>query len=205
MRSSQILTHLKEVDPKIYQVIKKMELKRLKKPKNSSSFFKNLCCEIISQQLAGKAALAIVKRFVDLFEGKQINPDRVLSFSEQELRDVGMSWAKARYVRDLALKVKDKNVRLTNLQKLDDELVIEELTKVKGIGNWTAEMFLIFTLGREDVFSHGDLGLRKGLEKIYGFKNKPTEKQINKIVGKWSPYKSYGCLALWSSLDSKSS
>ena len=178
-----------------------MKLVPLQQSKRSTTHFKKLCGAIIAQQLANKAARAITNRFYDLFERKYVTPDKVLAFSEQELRNIGMSWAKARYTRGLAQKVKDKEVRLNNLRNLDDKLVVEELIKVKGIGNWTAEMFLIFTLGREDIFSHGDLGLRKALQKLYGFKDKPNEKQINKIVDKWSPYKSYGCLALWRSVD----
>ncbi len=201
MKVKKIKSHFQKVDPTIHKVIVDMELEPLTQPKRSTSYFKKLCREIIAQQLVSKAAHAIISRFYDLFEKKHVTPDKLLAFSEQELRNVGMSWAKARYTRDLAQKVKDKEVRLNNLHKLDDEMVVEELIKVKGIGDWTAEMFLIFTLGREDVFSHGDLGLRKALQKLYGFKDKPNEKQASKIVDKWSPYKSYGCLALWRSVD----
>ena len=201
MKVKKFKSHFKKVDPVIHKVIIEMELDPLQQPKRSTGYFKQLCREIIAQQLASKAAHAIINRFYDLFERKHVAPDKVLAFSEQELRNVGMSWAKARYIRDLAQKVKDKEVGLNNLHNMDDKLVVEELIKVKGIGNWTAEMFLIFTLGREDVFSHGDLGLRKALQKLYGFKDKPNETQINKIVDKWSPYKSYGCLALWRSID----
>ncbi|MFC1710457.1 DNA-3-methyladenine glycosylase family protein [Patescibacteria group bacterium] len=202
MKANKINAHFRKADPVIYKIMPGMEINQLPKPKNSNTYFKKLCGEIIAQQLAGKVAAAITNRFYNLFERKRVTPTKVLAISEQKLRNIGMSWAKARYVRDLAQKVKDREVRLNNLHNLDDELVIEELTKVKGIGNWTAEMFLIFTLGREDVFSHGDLGLRKALQKLYGFKDKPSEKQINKVVDKWSPYKSYGCLVLWKSIDS---
>ncbi|MBT4124184.1 MAG: DNA-3-methyladenine glycosylase 2 family protein [Candidatus Pacebacteria bacterium] len=202
MRVRKIKAHFKKSDPVIFGVIDKVKITPLELMEKPSGYFKKLCREIISQQLAGKAARAIVGRFNKLFDGGKINPEKVLSISEQTFRDVGMSWAKARYVRDLALKVKEKEVRLSNLHDLENHLVIEELVKVKGIGNWTAEMFLIFTLGREDVFSHGDLGLRKGLQKLYGFKDKPSERQTNKIVEKWGPYKSYGCFALWESVDS---
>jgi len=201
MKVKKIKHHFQKTDPTIYKVIVEMELNPLQQPKRSTGYFRKLCREIIAQQLASKAAHAIIGRFYDLFERKHVTPDKLLAFSEQKLRNVGMSWAKARYTRDLAQKVKDKEVRLNNLHNLDDKLVVEELIKVKGIGNWTAEMFLIFTLGRENIFSHGDLGLRKALQKLYGFKDKPNEKQINKIVDKWSPYKSYGCLALWKSID----
>lgn len=201
MKIKRIKSHFKKVDPVIYKIIANMKLEVLPQPKRSTGYFGKLCREIIAQQLASKAAHAIIDRFYDLFKRKSITPSKVLAFSEQELRNVGMSWAKARYARDLAQKVKNKEVRLDNLHDLDDKLVVKELIEVKGIGNWTAEMFLIFTLGRENVFSHGDLGLRKALQRLYNFKDKPNEKQINKIVNKWSPYKSYGCLALWRSVD----
>lgn len=201
MRVKKIKSHFKKADPVIYRVVVDMEIEPLKESKRSTGYFKKLCREIIAQQLASKAAHAIIGRFNDLFERKYVTPDKVLAFSEQSLRNVGMSWAKARYVRDLAQKVENKEVRLNNLHELENEMVIEKLIKVKGIGNWTAEMFLIFTLGREDVFSHGDLGLNKALQKLYGFKDKPSEEEANKIVGKWSPYRSYGCLALWKSTD----
>lgn len=203
MKVKEIISHFKKVDPVIYEVLKDMEIGPLAKIKKKKEHFEELCRTIIAQQLAGKAAKAIVARFYELFDGKKATPDRVLAISEQKLRGVGMSWAKARYTRDLAQKVKDGQVVLENLHKLSEEEVIEELTKVKGIGNWTAEMFLIFTLGKEDIFSHGDLGLRNGIKKLYGFKDKPSEKQINKIVDKWSPYKSYASLALWRIVDIK--
>jgi DNA-3-methyladenine glycosylase II len=114
-----------------------------------------------------------------------------------------MSWAKAWYVRDLAQKTKTKTVRFTGFPAMPEEEVILELTKVKGISRWTAEMFLIFTLGREDIFSHGDLGLRKGMERVYGKHRTRTRKSMEAIAGRWSPYRSYGSLALWHVLDSK--
>ncbi len=200
MKLKAIKSHFKKNDPAIYKVLKTMEFEILTPPKSSHSFFKQLCHEIISQQLAGSAAKAIINRFNQLIT-KRITPARVLSFTDQQYRDVGLSWAKASYIRDLAKKVTQKQVKLSHLKKLDNHLVIEELVKVKGIGPWTAEMFLIFTLGREDVFSAGDLGLKKGLIKLYNLNDIPTEKQINKVIKNWSPYKSYASLALWHSLD----
>lgn len=200
MTRNKITSHFKKHDPIISKTINAMELEILTPPKSSHHFFKKLTREIIAQQLAGKAARAITNRFNQLLENK-ITPGKVLSFTDADFRKVGLSWAKASYIMDLANKVKSKQVKLSNLSKLEDHLVIEELVKVKGIGPWTAEMFLIFTLGREDIFSHGDLGLKKGLMKLYGFKNKPTPNQINKIIKHWSPYKSYASLALWHCLD----
>lgn len=198
-----IKSHFKKVDPIIYEVIVKMNSFILPKPQNSKIYFAKLCREIISQQLASHAADAILSRFLNLFPNQRPIPDQVLLFTEQKLRDVGMSWAKARYVRDLALQVKNKKVALEKLHKMNDEEVIAELTKVKGVGKWTAEMFLIFTLGRENIFSFGDLGLKRAAQKLYGFKTRPDDKHLAGIVQKWEPFKSYGSLALWESLDNK--
>jgi DNA-3-methyladenine glycosylase II len=185
----------------IYRVMVKMDLEPLVRPKASTNFFAKLCREIITQQLASEAATAIRNRFSDLFPNKEIVPKRVLARTDQELRDVGMSWAKVSYIKDLAQKTKNKEIVLEKLVDLDDETVVLELTKVKGIGRWTAEMFLMFTLGREDVFSHGDLGLKKAIMELYGFQNAPTEAEVDEIVKRWSPYKTYGCLALWRLFD----
>jgi len=201
MKVKKIKSHFKKADPIIYKIILEMKLEALKQSKTSADYFSKLCREIIGQQLGSKSARAIVKRFDDLFEKKRIMPDKILSLSDQDLRNVGMSWSKASYIKDLAEKVKSKKIKLDNLHELDEEQVIKELTKVKGIGRWTGEMFLIFTLGREDIFSHGDFGLKRALQKLYGFKDTPTEKQTNKIVKNWSPYRSYGSLALWRSID----
>lgn len=196
-----IRSHFKKQDPVIYKVMVKMDFEFSVKPKPSTNFFAKLCREIITQQLASKAATAIRNRFTDLFPNKEIVPERVLVRTDQELRDVGMSWAKVAYIKDLAQKTKNKEIVLEKLVDLDDEAVVLELTKVKGIGRWTAEMFLMFTLGREDVFSHGDLGLKKAIMKLYRFQDTPTEAEVEKIVKRWSPYKTYGCLALWSLFD----
>lgn len=196
-----IKSHFKKQDPVIHKAMVKMDLNLLPKPKKSTNFFSKLCREIITQQLASGAAKAIRNRFIDLFPNREVVPEGVLVKTDQELRDVGMSWAKVSYIKDLAQKVKNKEVVLDKLVGLNDEAVVLELIQVKGIGRWTAEMFLMFTLGREDVFPHGDLGLKKGLMELYGFPDKPSETEADKIVNPWSPYKTYGCLALWSLFD----
>lgn len=198
-----IRRHFKRADPKLFSVLAGMDLKPMRCERDSTKYFLKLCCDIIAQQLGGKAAQPIIQRFLKLFPRGNVTPARALAFSEKELRAVGMSWAKARYVRDLAHKTHRREVLLEELPRLEDEAVVAELTKVKGIGHWTAEMFLMFTLGREDVFSLGDFGLRKGLERIYGKQRTRTPKSIEAIVSRWSPYKSYGSLALWHAIDSE--
>ena len=169
--------------------------------KKTHEYFGNLCQEIIGQQLSGRVADVLFDRFEKLFPKRTVTPKRALALSEEILRSTGMSWSKARFIRDLAQKILDKTLPLHQLAQLTDEEVIKELTKVNGVGPWTAEMFLMFTLGREDVFSYGDLGLRKAMKKLYGFKNNPTEKQMEKIVKKWQPYRTYAARVLWKSLE----
>ena len=111
-----------------------------------------------------------------------------------------MSWAKVKYIKNLSEKVLSGTLNLRTIQYASDQEVINILTQVKGIGQWTAEMFLIFTLGRENVFSHGDLGLRKAIKNLYKVE---APNEIIAIVDKWSPYKTYGSLALWHSLDNR--
>jgi len=130
-----------------------------------------------------------------------MQPFDILSMSHGQLRATGMSNAKARYVRNLAEEIVHGDLPISSLDSMTDEEVIDKLTKVKGIGPWTAEMFLMFTLGREDVFSFGDLGLKKAIIKIYGFKKDPARKQIEKIISRWSPYKTYASRILWASLE----
>ena len=118
------------------------------------------------------------------------------------MRDVGLSWAKVRSIIDLATKVINKNISLDNLPNLEDEKVIEELIKVKGIGKWTAEIFLMFKLRRENIFSWGDLGLKNGLKKYIGQETVSVE-EMTEIVEKWNPYKTFGAIAMWQILDNK--
>lgn len=198
---TDIYRHFEERDPLLFPVLSAMPLERLTAEKDASLYFGKLCREIISQQLGSKAAAAIVARFTALFDGAGPTPIGVGRYTEQELRAVGMSWAKARYVRDLADKAASGAMHLPGMMVIDDESAIAELTKIKGIGRWTAEMFLIFTLGREDVFSFGDLGLKKGMAMIYGKRKAGTERQIARITSRWVPYRSYGSLAVWHVAD----
>ncbi|MBI2009749.1 MAG: DNA-3-methyladenine glycosylase 2 family protein [Candidatus Chisholmbacteria bacterium] len=197
--------HFRKIDPIIYSVMKDLDFSDWLKPRvakrTARGYFAALCREIIGQQLSGKVADIILTRFKGLSKSKIIKPQDVLKLSDQKLRDVGMSWAKVKYVKDLALQISSRSLNLHTVPYLSDEEVVHKLTQVKGIGRWTAEMFLIFTLGREDVFSFGDLGLKKGLQKLYKLK-KVTEKNVHKIIAPWSPYKSYGSIALWHSLES---
>lgn len=198
----KVKAHFRSKDGKIFSVLEQMELEALAPQEDPARYFAKLCREIIGQQLAGRAADAIAARFVRLFPKGIPTPRRVMACSEDTLRQTGMSWAKVRSVRDLALKTAKGELAFEDFSRLDDEVVIAELAKVRGIGRWTAEMFLIFTLGREDVFSHGDLGLRKGFIRLYGKSRTRTREHIDRIATAWSPYRSYASLALWHINDS---
>lgn len=197
----KIREHFKTKDPILHKfALKVKRISPIQKEKPERYFYQ-LCRDIVGQQLSGKAADTIFGRFEKLFPNGIIQPSDILSIPHETMRGVGMSNAKARYVRHLAEASLHEGLPLLQLDSMPDEEVVIELTKVKGIGRWTAEMFLIFTLGRNDIFSFGDLGLKKGLMKVYGFKKDPTKKQIEKIVKNWSPYKSFASRVLWGSLE----
>lgn len=194
-----IRTHFQKADPLLYDVLETIEELE---PMNAvhTDHFVSLCREIIAQQLATRAAQSIFTRFVSLYPEEAITPANTLTLPDEALRNVGLSWAKVKYIKDLATKITARDIDLETLATLDNEAVIAQLVKVKGIGRWTAEMFLIFSLKREDVFSYGDLGLRRAIEKLYK-KKAVTNKQIEKLEKKWSPFKSYACRILWKSLE----
>ena len=195
-----VKAHFVKVDPKIASVLETVDLTEWFEDRPSSDHFYNLTRNIIFQQLAGKAASTIFGRFKDLVG--DIKPENVVKFEDQSFRDCGLSWAKAKYVKDLAGKIISGELDLIGIDTLDNESVIRELTKVKGIGRWTAEMFLLFTLHRENIFSYLDLGLKNGLIKLHGIEHS-TPTGIKAIVDKWSPYESYGSICLWHYLDNR--
>lgn len=201
MSLQQVVVHFSKTDKKIHAILAQMELEKLKPQASPDEYFHRLTREIIGQQLSVKVADVIYKRFENVFNNQPITPEMILEAADQTLRDIGMSWGKVKYVKDLATKTKNNELAFEQFATMTEEEVISELIKVKGIGRWTAEMFLIFNLGREDVFSFGDLGLRRAIEKIYNFEKDTKQKLFEPIVEKWKPYRSYASLALWHSLD----
>lgn len=169
-------------------------------PIKKSLYFEDLVSSITNQQLSGKAADTIFNRTKALL-GK-ITPENVLKIEGQKLRNCGLSWGKVRYVKDLAEKVKSGDIQIYNLNDLKDEEVIKELTTVKGIGRWTAEMFLMFSLGRADVFPLDDLGIKKGFEKVVG-KKWNREKSAKFAAKNWAPYRTVASWYLWRSLENR--
>jgi DNA-3-methyladenine glycosylase II len=155
---------------------------------------------IISQQLATSAAQAIFKRFRNLYP-KFPTASQILATRKSRLRSVGLSGMKVEYLKDLARNVEEGKIKIRLLSKMSDEDVIELLTRVKGIGRWTAEMFLIFSLGRLDVLPVHDLGLRKGVQMVFSLRDLPKPKQVEELGQRWRPYRSIATWYLWKSLQ----
>lgn len=155
---------------------------------------------IVGQQLSTKAARTIYLRVIDLFGGTTPTPEQLLEASEEDLRGCGLSGRKTEYVRDLAAHVLSGELELDRLDQLGDEEVIEEIVAVRGLGRWTAEMFLLFHLERPDVLSGGDLGIRKAIQLEYGLGEMPTPTRVIEIGEPWRPYRSLASLYLWESL-----
>jgi DNA-3-methyladenine glycosylase II len=156
---------------------------------------------IVGQQLSTKAARSIYNRLVELFGGKTPSPQELLDADPETVRAVGLSNAKVRYVRSLAEHVLSGELELEKLDSLGDEEVEREVTAVKGLGQWTAHMFLIFHLGRPDVLPVGDLGVRRAVERAYGLEELPSAEELERLGERWAPYRSLASLYLWESLD----
>jgi len=201
------LAHLSKHDPVLKKLIKTVKLD-LRAPRED--YFRSLVIAIANQQLSGKAASTILKRFVALFPGgsrggeeKFPTPRQVLAMPAAKMRRAGFSKMKVSFLKDLSKKFLDGTVDVKKIPTWTDEEIVEHLTRVKGIGRWTAEMFLMFSLRREDVFSYGDLGLRNAMQKAYGLRRHPTPSQAVKISEKWRPYRTLASLYLWASIDTK--
>jgi DNA-3-methyladenine glycosylase II len=162
--------------------------------------FHALLHAIIAQQLSTKAARTIEGRFSALFDGNP-TPAAVSRVSDEQLRAVGFSGQKVRYVRDLCGRILDRSLQLHALDAMTDDDVIQALTSVKGIGRWTAEMFLMFRLHRPDVLPVGDLGIVKAVQRAYKLRTLPSPERLTKIGETWRPYRSVACWYLWASLQ----
>ncbi len=168
------------------------------------NYYQALVDSIISQQLSVKAAATIEKRFCALFGSNDFPPpEAILTKDIDELRSVGLSRGKATYVRDLAQHMVDGTLKFDHLDIKTNDEIIKELTAVKGIGEWTAHMFLMFCVGRLDVLPIGDLGIRNGIQKLYKLDHVPTPQEVTEFASKraWHPYESIACWYIWHSLD----
>ncbi len=170
--------------------------------KRSSNAFQSLVKSIIFQQLSGKAAGTILRRFLELFPNSRFpTPEQVLTLSDEQFRGAGVSAQKMSYIRDLAARFLDGTIVPKKFPKMSDEEIREHLVAVKGVGRWTADMFLMFTLYRPDVLPTGDLGIQKGFQKVYQLKELPDAKKMEKMAKQWEPYRTVACWYLWRAVD----
>jgi DNA-3-methyladenine glycosylase II len=184
-------------DKKLAKLIEGKEPFELKFHKNICL---RLCASIMSQQLSTKVAKVIYHRFLELFGGQEPTPEQIAAMPFDTLRGIGLSNAKTQYVLNVARFAIDHNLDDRKLKKMKDEEIIELLTQIKGVGKWTVEMLLMFTLGREDVFSTDDYGIQSAMKHIYKLDDsnkKEFREKIVKIATRWSPYRTFACLHLW--------
>lgn len=166
--------------------------------------FQSLAEAIVYQQLSGKAAGTILKRFVALFPKKKFpTPEDVLNIKTEKLRSAGLSGQKSAYLKDLATKFKNGTINPKLFPNMSDAEIIEHVVAVKGIGEWTAQMFLMFTLNRPDVLPTGDLGIQKGFQKLFALRNRPSPKKMKKLAAGWADHRTVACMYLWRLQDEK--
>jgi DNA-3-methyladenine glycosylase II len=193
------LNHLKKSDPILRAIIERVGPCRME---FGLPEFCSLAEAIVYQQLNGKAAVTIFKRFAAL-AGEPLTPDGILRLSDEQLRRVGLSKQKSAYLKDLAAKTASGELDFARLSGLTDDEVIEHLTQVKGVGVWTAHMFLMFSLRRPNVLPTGDYGVQVAIRKHYKKRKLPKPRDMEKIAKAWEPYRSVACWYMWRSLDIK--
>jgi DNA-3-methyladenine glycosylase II len=194
------LTHLRRVDPILGGIIDSVGPCRME-TRRTGTHYDALVRSIVFQQLSGKAAGTIHRRFTELYPGRRPKAELVMVTEEERLRSAGLSRQKIGYLRDLSTRVADRSLPLAHLGRLSDDAIIEHLVQVKGIGRWTVQMFLMFRLGRPDVLPELDLGVQNAIQKAYGLKQRPTPKDVLRIGEKWRPYASVASWYLWRSLE----
>lgn len=195
-----VVRHLKRADPVLCRVIEAVGPCRYE-ARSEGSHFDAIVRSIVYQQLSGKAAATIHGRVLALFGGSAPTPEELARTSDETLRAAGLSRQKLSYLKSLAAHVLDGTLPLHTLDALPDDEVLERLVQVKGIGRWTAQMFLMFRLGRLDVLPDSDLGIQKGIQLAYGLRELPTPKKVLAVGARWAPYRTVACWYLWRSLD----
>jgi DNA-3-methyladenine glycosylase II len=195
---SRALRHLRRVDPVMRAVIQRAGPFRLKPRRDR---FYSLVSSILSQQISGKAAASIRGRLEDYVAPEKISAETLSRIKPDQLRQIGVSQQKSMYLIDLAERVRTGELKLDGLARRTDNEVIEALVQVKGIGVWTAQMFLIFSLGRMDVFPHDDLGVRSAIRNLYGLRDLPDKETSHRIAKPWRPYASVASWYCWRSLE----
>jgi len=194
------IEHLKRIDPVMADVIARVGRCTLE-PRAEWTHFDALVRSIVYQQLSGKAAATIHGRVLALIGDGDAAPGKIIATSHDELRAAGLSNQKASYVRNLAEHALDGSLPVNSLHELTDDEIIAALTQVKGIGRWSAQMFLMFRLGRPDVLPDLDLGIQKGIQKAYRMRKLPTPKQVLARGAKWAPYRTIGSWYMWRILE----
>ena len=192
--------HLAKNDPVLRPIIERVGPTTIRPHKD---YYWELVDSIISQQLSVKAARSIENRFQELFDSQVPAPKQILEKDTEELRSVGLSRPKAGYIRDLAQHIVDGKIKFDRFNSLSNDEIMRELIDVKGIGEWTVHMFLMFCMGRLDVLPVGDLGIRNSIRVLYDFMDAPTPDEIKSISQKynWSPYESIASWYIWQNLD----
>jgi DNA-3-methyladenine glycosylase II len=193
------INHLKKSDPVMRGIIERVGSYRME---FGEPVFHSLAEAIVYQQLNGKAAVTIFKRFAAL-AGEPVTPGGIAKVTDQQMRSAGLSKQKASYLRDMAARAIRGELDFTRLPEMSDDEVIKHLTQVKGVGVWTAHMFLMFTLKRPNVLPTGDFGVQMAIKKHYNKRKLPKPVQMEKIAKCWEPYRSIACWYLWRSLDIK--
>jgi DNA-3-methyladenine glycosylase II len=196
----QAVRHLRKADPALARIIARVGSCDFAR-RESGTHFAALTRTIVFQQLSGKAASTILRRLHGLYGDRPPTPRQLLATTDETLRGVGISTQKASYLRDLAARVDDGRLPTASLGRLSDDRIIEALTAVKGIGRWTAQVFMMFRLARPDVLPDGDLGIQKAIQRAYGLRRLPKPERVQKIGAPWAPYRSIASWYLWRSLD----
>jgi len=194
------LNHLRKVDPIIGAIIERVGPFEMQ---YRDPIFETLVRSIVYQQLNGKAALTIFTRLKDAAKSEPLTPESLLKLTPVRMRKLGLSQQKLTYIRELSRLTRDGEIDFERCQTLEDAHVIEHLTRVKGIGEWTAHMFLIFALRRTDILPTGDLGVRAAMKKAYRMRDLPKPKRMLQVAKPWHPHCTVACWYLWRSLDTK--
>ena len=192
------IKHLSKSDKFLAKIIKEFPKPKINK---SKLYFQSLIKYIIYQQLSTKSAFAIHGRFKKLFAFEKINPNDIIAIPNEKLKTIGLSKQKIEYINILAKEWSSIGKKFDDIDLLDDNKIGRQLMNVKGIGQWTVDMFLIFSLARPDVLPTGDLVIKKGYAKLYDMKKLPSEDEMIKVAEKWKPYRTLACLYLWDMID----
>jgi len=190
---------LRELDPELVPLLDAFQIEDLTP---ETDYYRSLTRAIIYQQLSGKAAKTISDRFIALYHGKDYpSPGDVLKTDHETLRSVGLSNAKAKYIKNISRAFLDGSIDYKNLRNLSNDAIMEKLVAIKGVGPWTAQMFLMFTLNRLDVFPSGDLGVQKGFQQYFKLKALPTPKTMKQKAERWKPFRTVASLYFWKVVD----